>query len=707
MTDRRVIPLVATCLVTVVGFGGYGSDQPQPNPVARQPSSLPVPLEDYRILVRAVGTENPSDHTSSRNTATEIFKTRNLVVWLPDVLRASTVAEQKAILSAVGYTRDGRLAPILIDLLNIEELAYRAIEALAEIGLEALPQLLAAVQDPGPHPVWPPPSPVGKRTFQGGVRNAINRIGARALPFLLAQLTNRENAGRRKTLDVLSQMHRSVLQHADWRPYMDLLWAAIAGQDASSRYAALRILTQIETLERLNALTLAIRGDADPAIASWANDLAQVIDQRRRCRTEVEMVRAALADRGPAAARSLINEVRSVIRDDCDPEYAEYLTTLLRDARMPVRHLAAATLGEMGIFASREALRAHFTTERAPTVRASIIGSGPFETTEEWRAVLRSSNLKERALALEAIGRSRNAGLIPELRPFLSDRDLSRAAAQALSEIKHVDAIPLLIEASRNASRTDTESADPFLGTIAYIGGLQGVSFVAEALVSAPRLDTRFFAARYSRDVVGQLGRVEEFRNVVKPSILKALSDPSPEVRGEVVPLLNGLGGVDVVVALINSDPDESVRIVAFESLGDNCSVDAAPALTNLFASIDAGRRARAASVMARLKFCRNTEIVRVLRDANGAQLISMVIEGSAEAASRAAFTLASLKHPQGVDPVIRRFEQSPDERMSLAFALGEYGSMAKAARSVLERARIGASPDLIRILEQTLNQIR
>lgn len=703
------------CLLTVVAVVGVSAvvacrkPSPQQQQVAVSPPSPPattevVSADEYWSLIRMIGDENPYDHLALRNAGAEFFRERNLASQLQDVLKASTADRRHRILEGIGYTKDQRLLPTLIDLLKDGDLEGWTNDALTKMGADTVPQLFAAMQDPALDPVQFA-APASKRTLQRALMNVIEHIGSPALPFLQAQLGDERPADRRKALQVLGWMTPSTLRAGDWSTHMSRLEAALAAPDAITRIGAWNVLYRLDDADALRAHFLAMKKDPDPTVASlMPSGPDDRLAERRQCQKLPTQLKSILDKQGISGAEEWLQDVRSRkhLGDDCDREFANYFARVLSDSRVAVRTFAVNTLCNMWVYQAHDILRRHFADEHEFGLRTAIIRCGALDTAHSWRAALAGADDRERVEVINAAPLTHDTAVIGDLTPFLDGVNPSfEAACLALNRLGDTRAVPALIAALKKRPADDPLRGQ-LLTTMFAIGGKAATAFAIDLVTADAEPGARAGALEGLRPLVALIREVREFRKAVQPALDRAVKDSSPTVRQAVIPFLDVTG----LVAFVNTDVDATVRIVAFNALGDRCTVDAARALSTLLAGNDPEWRNRTLVAMANLHVCPDPDVVAIVRERSADQLMSVVEKGIPLDAQYAAHALATAKYEPGVSLIIRRFESRPEERVGLGLALGSYGPMAKAAKPVLEKAREGATGELLDVIRQSLGQI-
>jgi HEAT repeat protein len=216
---------------------------------------------------------------------------------------------------------------------------------------------------------------------------------------------------------------------------------------------------------------------------------------------------------------------------------------------------------------------------------------------EEWSRDLLLEGLDHehgegRRQAIESLGRSGDASVAPELRPFINTQGLVFATVEALGALGDAE--------SRGALEQLVDNDAPLMRVYAAaalwrIGALDDPEAVLGPLAGDGD-------ARVRATLAGQLEAIDDPR---AGAMLQAMAaDADPEVRAAVVRALDARGGSDAVPALLGltGDDDYVVATSAIDALGRLASADAAGELEGLLDSSNPYVRISAACAILEIK---------------------------------------------------------------------------------------------------------
>jgi HEAT repeat protein len=304
-----------------------------------------------------------------------------------------------------------------------------ALHSLADIGPEAVPVLVKALENP-------------RARYWASV--ALAEIGAAAesaVPALQAGVAAGEPEERMQSIMALAAIGDAS------RPAIGEIAKALDAQETSLRFAAAFALGRLKAKEADAALEKAAT-DADPllaAIASWARARIHP-DDKQLVTAAVEKLTAGLAGGKPAvqtAAISAISDLKGSIDDATEKRLADEFVRLLSSPEADVREAAAAALvreGPLAVDALEKALA-------DPDVRGiameilTAIGPVSKDALDSFLTALADPDPAHRgdaAIAIAAVGPDA-ADAVPALQAMLTSTDgppgLRYAAAYALGRI--------------------------------------------------------------------------------------------------------------------------------------------------------------------------------------------------------------------------------------------------------------------------------
>jgi len=369
------------------------------------------------------------------------------------------------------------LASVLVDPHEDTTVRIAAAEAIGSIVDEAvLPHLCEALASQG----------------EGGakvVAEALVSFGASAVIPLTNMLRHERAMARTWAARVLGRIGDPAATPA--------LLGRLDDGDAATRAAAAEALGQIRDLRATRPLACAALGDPSGAVRSRAAAaLSRVGDEEA-----VSTLVAALGD-GDPEVRSRAIDALGALR----PKDRSAIERALFDPVAEVRRSAALALDRLGAVSAWAAALGDPAPEARAAARSALVGVG---RAGLWDAVLSAARREDEAV------RARVDGVVAEVGP----RALDVGAGESRWAV---------------AARRAPTVAERMLA-IVELSAIQGPTSTAalgEVLVSDPSPEARAAAAR-------GLARAEE-RWLAVPALVRALSDPSPDV---VVMASRALGG--------------------------------------------------------------------------------------------------------------------------------------------------------------------
>jgi len=256
---------------------------------------------------------------------------------------------RRAVLRAIAVLEpdENKLAPIVGERLADADpsVVLPALHSLADIGPEAVPVLVKALENP-------------RARYWASVALAeIGAASAPAVPALQAGVAAGEPEERMQSIMALAAIGDAS------RPAVGEIAKALEAQENSLRFAAAFALGRLRAQEADSALEKAAT-DADPflaAIASWARARIHPEDEQLVA-AAVEKLTAGLAGKKPAvqtAAISAISDLSGSIDDATEKRLVDEFVRLLASPEAGVREAAAAALvreGPLAVDALEKAL---------------------------------------------------------------------------------------------------------------------------------------------------------------------------------------------------------------------------------------------------------------------------------------------------------------------------------------------------------------
>ena len=340
---------------------------------------------------------------------------------------------RRAVLRAIAVLEpdENKLAPLVGERLADADpsVVLPALHSLADIGPEAVPVLVKALENP-------------RARYWASVALAeIGAAAAPAVPALQAGVTAGEPEERMQSIMALAAIGDAS------RPAIGEIAKALDAQETSLRFAAAFALGRLKAQEADAVLEKAAT-DADPflaAIASWARARIHP-DDKQLVAAAVEKLMAGLAGGKPAvqtAAISAISDLKGSIDDATEKRLSDEFVRLLSSPEAAVREAAAAALvreGPLAVDALEKALA-------DPDVRGiameilTAIGPVSKEALDSFLKALSDPDPSHRgdaAIAIAAIGPDA-ADAVPALQAMLTSTEgppgLRYAAAYALGRI--------------------------------------------------------------------------------------------------------------------------------------------------------------------------------------------------------------------------------------------------------------------------------
>jgi HEAT repeat protein len=340
---------------------------------------------------------------------------------------------RRAVLRAIAVLEpdEDKLAPIVGERLADADpsVVLPALHSLADIGPEAVPVLVKALDNP-------------RARYWASVALAeIGAAAAPAVPALQAGVAVGEPEERMQSIMTLAAIGDAS------RPAIDEIAKALDAQENSLRFAAAFALGRLRAKEADAALEKAAT-DADPflaAIASWARARIHP-DDKQLVAAAVEKLTAGLAGGKPAvqtAAISAISDLAGSIDDATERRLSDEFVRLLSSPEADVREAAAAALvreGPLAVDALEKALADPNLRGIAMEILTAIgpVSKGALDSFLKALADPDPSHRGDAAIAIAAVGPDA-ADAVPALQAMLTSTDgppgLRYAAAYALGRI--------------------------------------------------------------------------------------------------------------------------------------------------------------------------------------------------------------------------------------------------------------------------------
>jgi HEAT repeat protein len=434
---------------------------------------------------------------------------------------------RRAVLRAIAVLEpdENKLAPLVGERLADADpsVVLPALHSLADIGPEAVPVLVKALENP-------------RARYWASVALAeIGAAAAPAVPALQAGVTAGEPEERMQSIMALAAIGDAS------RPAIAEIAKALDAQETSLRFAAAFALGRLKASEADAALEKAAT-DADPflsAIASWARARIHP-DDKQLVAAAVEKLSAGLAGGKPAvqtAAISAISDLKGSIDDAAEKQLSGEFVRLLSSPEADVREAAAAALvreGPLAVDALEKALADPDVRGIAMEILTAIgpVSKDALDAFLEALADPDPSHRGDAAIAIAAIGPDA-ADAVPALQAMLTSTDgppgLRYAAAYALGRIG----------AAAKPAATDlqklTGSDDELLATVATWASLKiepGNTTLVASAVPLLRKALRGGAQLARLEAAVALGDIGAPAADAVP-ILELVSeeDPAPAVR--------------------------------------------------------------------------------------------------------------------------------------------------------------------------------
>jgi HEAT repeat protein len=389
-------------------------------------------IEEYRILLRALGGGEDNERTRQQATARELLADRDLPAVLPELLRDDTAEQKRQLAKALGRTEDIRVVPFLIDLFPDDEIGLWVQSALAALGEPAAGELWAEIPVPPEAAAFPETGAL-PTTVARWCQGAFHQMGPRAVPFLVGKFRSGDSGDRRKALGILAWMHSSTFDLTDWREEVRAdLHRALDAPDAATRLGALRVLAEIDEARAVESYGRRLQGDPDRHVALVAEGLVRDGGGRPPCLEEAARIRDLLGRGEIEPAKELMGEVIGVQKGFCDRDLAAALIPVLREEQRGAREAAIEGLGYTVSLSARRALGEAFRIEPDPELRVKILGAGVADPAATVLPLLDNRTPDEEALMIEMLGRERVREAVPALVRRLQHDTLALPAATAL-----------------------------------------------------------------------------------------------------------------------------------------------------------------------------------------------------------------------------------------------------------------------------------
>ena len=340
---------------------------------------------------------------------------------------------RRAVLRAIAVLEpdESKLAPLVGERLADADpsVVLPALHSLADIGPEAVPVLVKALENP-------------RARYWASVALAeIGEAAAPAVPALRAGVAAGEPEERMQSIMALAAIGDAS------RPAIGEIAKALDAQENSLRFAAAFALGRLRAKEADAALEKAAM-DADPllaAIAAWARARIHP-DDKQLVGAAVEKLTAGLAGGKPAvqtAAISAISDLKGSIDDATEKRLTDEFVRLLSSPEADVREAAAAALvreGPLAVDALEKALADPGVRGIAMEILTAIgpVSKGALDSFLTALADPDPSHRGDAAIAIAAVGPDA-ADAVPALQAMLTATDgppgLRYAAAYALGRI--------------------------------------------------------------------------------------------------------------------------------------------------------------------------------------------------------------------------------------------------------------------------------
>ena len=636
-----------------------------------------------------------------------------VVAELVRLLKEDALDVRQAAIVALGnigsYAEKG--VPKLIEALADWTLRELAIDAIAKIGVPAVPHLVGALD-----------SGVGDYAVE-----ALGRIGLPALPYLIQALDHGYSGVRVRAAAALGQIGPEA---KDAIP--KLVEILLKDQEECSvRIAAARALGEIkaESPDAISALITARRNTN--TWCRYRNEREQLAKATLKSLSQIGqaavpwIVDAVRDERDPSVRVDLIlvlGEIEEIGEEGHDinetanwlmgivrqypnmrasaakglgsigpkapkalPEICETLCDLLRDTDSSVRQAAAEALvkiGQASIDCLTRSLRSPYghVRERAAWVLGEL-GPSASETFPQLKELLRDGDPAVRKAAINALG---NFGplaseVVPDLIEALADGQLWTPAVEALAKIG-VPAIPHLIQALDNENRGVRAGAAEALGKIGPEAKEAVQKLIEILLKDREDCSVRVAAARALEEIKSESPEVISALIAVRKTMeavwgWQCYSDQRRELRERFLRSLARLGLIAVpqIIVALKEEKDASVKSDLAGVLEAIASPAADPGLV--------------AEIIALISYERDSlvkaSLIRALGKMgsaakDGAELLVQIVQKGAEPSEvrvNALIALGKIAGPGGIE-VLREAlgERDPSIREAAAKALGEIG---------------------------------
>ncbi|MEJ5343928.1 MAG: HEAT repeat domain-containing protein [Chloroflexus sp.] len=459
-----------------------------------------------------------------------------------DLLLAAELAAESGQVQAI----ERLLLPGLRRALKQDHLRERVAEALAKLGIPAVPALVQALGD-------------GDADVREAAAAALGRIGdAAAVPALVPVLRDGYADVREAAAAALGQIGA---------PAVPALVQALGDGDANVRRAAAAALGQIGDAAAVPALVRAL-GDGERQVREAA---AAALGQIGDAQAVPALVRAL------KYGNALVRWAAAAALGKIGAPAVPALVRALRDGDWKMRRAAAEALGAIGNTQVVPALVEVLGDENWYVRRAAAAALGQIGDAQTVPALVRALGDEEwevRWAAAAALGQIGDVTAVPALVQSLSDAEwwVRRIVVEALGEIGDVTAVPALVQSLGDTERWVRLAAARVLQQI-------GTSAIPVLIVMLG--DAKWEMRRAAVMVLGEIGDAAAI-----PELLIALDDVSAEVREAAAEALGKIGDAMVVPELIRvlGDADGKVREVAAVFLGE---IGCTAAVTSLIGVLD------------------------------------------------------------------------------------------------------------------------
>lgn len=510
-----------------------------------------------------------------------------LIEHLLNSLRSSDIATKKNAVIALGWLKEKRALPTLLELLYDYELEEYVVGAIVSIGEDTLPALISALSNPDPK-------------FQISVIRCLEWIGhidgiKACLPLLSSDNSNvRYHAllAMSGALE-LEEIENGIIKLLnDIVPEIQQLLIEILGKSRSPRLVSKLISELDDDKHPKRILVVQILGRMkNPEVLDLLISLLD--DENEELRAEV--YKAISAIRGGQIPSEIINKglndksplVRKALSQALHPAKGEIaenaLLSLLKDPAPEVRMAVIETWGKTGEASKVKNLIQAFG-EADKYLRLSIIRAlgniADKESVQFLNELAKNPEVDIKRTAIESLGKIKDKRAVPILVMALDDPDWSikSSAIRALGEIGDKRCYPHLLEKLDDPDDIIKKEA---ILALAKLGAKGAVNFilpllhkesiqleVINALEKLGISDVEFFDGFFERCnaklkclLVDAIGRLKQPH--LTDFLIKVIENDFFTVRSRAAKALGEIGGKKAFHALLmaqKNDPSEEVR---------------------------------------------------------------------------------------------------------------------------------------------------